>query len=224
MSYTILSAVTNNYDTICDCNDTDADKRILYTDCLSTAKYWEQRLLSPNHEFPFDDIFNIRWNPFDHTSTDYAVWVDGSVSVIGTLKPYIDEFERSGSDIALIRHPFRDNIFNEYVEWCLTRNYNKMHAFNWLKRMSENGWDPKNKGLYQVGVCFFKNNDAIKDFGRSVIDELHYFNGEHLERLDQTVVTYLLKTKFKDLKVFELCDSMYKTGPSLRIHWCHPRY
>lgn len=224
MSYSILSAVTNNYDTICDCNDAEADKRILYTDCLSTAKYWEQRLISPNHEFPFDDIFNIRWNPFEHTSTDYVIWLDGSINVIGTLRPYIDEFERSGSDVAMLRHPFRDNIFNEYAEWCRSRRYNKIRAFRWLEHIEENGWNPKNKGLYQVNLCIFKKTDRVKEFGRSVIEELHNFNGEHLERLDQTVVTYLLKTKFKDLKVFELCDSMYKTGPSLRIHWCHPRY
>lgn len=224
MSYTIIRAVTNNYDTIFECNDAEADKRLLFTDKPANVKKWEQRIISANKEFPFDDIFNIRWKPFEHTNTDYVIWLDGSLKILGSVKPYIEAFEKSGADVALLKHPVRDNIYAEYFEWCRIRNYKKIQAFNWMAHMEENGWNPKNKGLYQVTVCIFKNTTRVKEFGKAVIEELHNFNGEHLERLDQTVVTYLLKTKFKDIKVFELDEKMYKTESRLRLCCSHPNH
>lgn len=222
MKYTIIQVNTNNYDRVYENNDLDAEERLLFTDIIHKVNNWTQIKLESNKDYPFDDVFKIRWNPFNFTDSDYVIWIDGSIAITGSVKRYIEQMIKSGADFATLKHPFRDNIYSEYLEWCRIRNYDKFKAFKWMAYMEENGWDPKNKGLYQVTVCIFKNTDRVKEFGKAVIEQLHNFNGEHLERLDQTVVTYLLKTKFKDLKIFELSESMYKNEPCLRIHGVHP--
>lgn len=222
MTYSILQANTNHYDTIYDCGDRNSFKNLLFTDSKPNVKNWEIKHIISNKEFPFDDIFKIRWNPFQFIDTEYAVWLDGSIKINSSINRYVEMMIKSGADFATLKHPFRDNIYAEYFAWCRTRNYDKLKAFKWMAHMEDNGWNPKNKGLYQVNVCIFKNTDRVKEFGKAVIEELHNFNGEHLERLDQTVVTYLLKTKFKDLKILELSERMYKIEPCLRIHGKHP--
>lgn len=222
MTYSIIQVNTNNYDEVYECKDLDADKRLLFTDTNHNVKNWTQIKIKSDKNFPFDDIFKIRWKPFDVTNSDYVIWIDGSIAITGSVKSYIEQTIENGADFATLKHPFRDNIYSEYYEWCRIRNYDKLKAFNWMTHMEENGWNPKNKGLYQVIVCIFKNTDRVKEFGKAVIEELHNFNGEHLERLDQTVVTYLLKTKFKDLKIFELNEKMYKHKFPLLEHWNHP--
>lgn len=223
MTYSIIQAITNNYDPPSECLDCDATHKILFTDKPLNFSNWEQRIITPNKKFPFDDIFKIRWNPFEYTDTDYVIWLDGSLRVIGSLKKYIDEFASSGADFSTLIHPKRTNIFTEYYEWCKIRNYPKEKAFKWMYHMMENGWNPKDPGLYQVNICIFKNSTETKKFCEGVLSELHTFNGEHLERLDQTVVTYLLKTKFRMLKIFGLNKSIYKNGNSLSEYCNHPR-
>ena len=222
MTYSIIQMNTNNYDKTFDCLDDDAHRKILFTDVNRQVRNWEQRKVTTNSEYPFDSVFKVRWNPFNFTDTDYSIWLDGSIKVTGSLKKYIELMVKSGADFATLKHPFRDNIFAEYFEWCRIRNYDKNRAFQWMYHMMQNGWNPKNKGLYQVTVCIFKNTKRIREFGEAVIKELHTFNGEHLERLDQTVITYLLMTRFRDIKVLELSENMYKFGPALKLIWDHP--
>lgn len=222
MTYTIIQVNTNSYDRVFECNDLEASERLLFTDVSHNVKNWKQIKIDSNKDYPFDEVFKIRWNPFKFVNTDYIVWIDGSIKIDGSVKKYVEQVIKAGADFATLKHPFRDNIYSEYFEWCKMRNYDKKRAFNWMAHMEENGWNPKNKGLYQVCVCIFKNTNRVKEFGEAMIEELHNFNGEHLERLDQTVATYMLKTKFKDLKVFELSERMYKNTPELKLVWSHP--
>lgn len=222
MTYTIIQVNTNGYDRVFECNDLEATERLLFTDVAHNVKNWKQIKIDSNKDYPFDEVFKIRWNPFEFINTDYVVWIDGSIKINSSVKRYVEMMIKSGADFATLKHPCRDNISAEYCEWCRIRNYDKLKAFKWMAHMEENGWNPKNKGLYQVGVCIFKNTNRVKEFCKAVIEELHNFNGDHLERLDQTVVTYLLKTKFKDLKILELSERIYMVEPCLKIHGNHP--
>lgn len=122
-----------------------------------------------------------------------------------------------------MKHPHRNNVFDEYREWCRIRNYDKTHAYKWLNYMSEHGFDVKTPVLYQVNVCMFKNTQLIKEFGKTAIKLLHTFNGEHLERLDQTVITYMLNTLFAKIKVFTFTQDIYMRSKCLSFHCKHPR-
>lgn len=224
MTYSIIQVSTNGYDKVYDCGDYESSLNLLFTDNQFNVKNWKINKIESNKEFPFDDVFNIRWNPFNYTNTDYIVWIDASIKINASIKKYIEQMINTNSDFATLIHPFRDNIKSEYFEWCRIRNYDKIKAFNWMARMEENGWNPDNKGLYQVNVCIFKNTNRVKEFCNSILKELHCFNGEHLERLDQTIVTYMLKTKFNDLKILELNEKIYKNTKELIFHnYNHPK-
>lgn len=223
MTYSIIQSITNSYDKIRDCKDTTANECILFTDNYNTtAKNWTIHKLKANKLYPFDDIFDIRWNPFKFTNTDYVIWIDGSIAIHGSLKQYIDEFANSDCEFATVVHPHRNNVKDEYCEWCKIRNYDKTRAFMWLAYMKEHNLQIDESGLYQTGFNIYKNTPAIKQFCEAMRNELHIFDKEHYERLDQTVATFLLKTRFKHIKVHEFTEDIYIKGKLLSYHWQHP--
>ena len=100
MKYTIIQVNTNNYDKVYDNNDLDAAERLLFTDIAHKINNWTQIKLNNNKDFPFDDIFKIRWNPFDFTDSDYVIWIDGSIAITGSVKRYIEQMIETGADFA----------------------------------------------------------------------------------------------------------------------------
>lgn len=223
MTYTIIQSVTNNYDKIYECYDALASRRILFTDTPQPYNTWEQMIITTTPECPWEDIFKYRWNPFDYTDTDYVIWVDGSIKITGTLLPYIKEMEKNNCTFATLQHPERNTIFDEYCAWIQYRNYPEIKAFRWMAFMEKNGWKPTNLGLYQVGVCIFKNDPAVKEFGSTVWGMLHLFDKTHAERLDQTIATYILKHEYAEsIKVLPLTEMIYRCGPALCYHGVHP--
>ena len=213
MSYSIIQVNLNGYDKTQSCLDRKSEKNLLITDVHQNVNNWtEQIYQNPNREFPFDDVFSIRWNVFNYLNTDYVIWIDGSNAILGNLDFLIQEMKNQQFDFAIVDHPFRDNIFDEYKEWCTIRHYDRNRAFDWLNHFSENGIDVKHSGLYQANVMIFKNTERVKQFSAEMIKELHTFDKEHLDRLDQTVATYLLKTKFSDLKILVLQKNIYHSN------------
>lgn len=221
MTYTIIQCITNDYDKVFDCYDTDANERLLFTDKNTLAKNWKVNLIEPHKDFPFDDIFKIRWNPFEYTDSDYVVWIDGSIKINGSIKKYVDKMIKGNFDFACLSHFARKDVFSEYQEWCKIRNYKKEKAFMWLYHFQECGLDIKNSGLYQPGIMIFKNNEIVKNFCNDMNKELHYLDNEHYERLDQTIMTMLLKTKYKNLNLLILSYTTYRTN-ELKFVGKHP--
>lgn len=225
MTYSIIQAITNNYDQVYDCHDTTARDRLLFTDQKQSVKNWTQRIIPCNNKYPWDDIFHIRWNPFEFVNSDYAIWVDGSIRITGSLKKYIDMMEYGQYDFATLQHPWRSNIFEEYAEWISIRNYPMTKAFCWMAFMEKTGWHPETPGLYQVNVCIFKNSPIVKEFAHHVWAMLHLFDKDHAERLDQTVATYVLKHIYGNyINVMPLSDKMYLDDNALKWHGIHPNH
>lgn len=213
MNYSIIQVNLNGYDKASSCYDTKSEKNLLITDKPQNVTGWTQQIYkNSNKDFPFDDVFKIRWNVFNYLNTDYVIWIDGSNAILGNLDCLIQEMKKQQCDFAIVQHPFRDNFWDEYQEWCRLRHYDRNRAFEWLNYFQENGIDLKHSGLYQANVMIFKNCDKVKKFSSEMLKELHTFDKDHLDRLDQTVATYLLKTKFKDIKILELPKNIYHTN------------
>lgn len=103
------------------------------------------------------------------------------------------------------------------------RHYPKEKAFKWMAYMEHNGWNPANYGLYQVNVCVFKNTPIIKDFCATVWKLLHIMDTKYAERLDQTIVSFVLNTKYTDsISIYKLTDAIYTKDTSLLLHGTHP--
>lgn len=222
MTYSIIQVSTNNYDKIYDCEDVNSSQNLLFTDTKTNVKNWKKIKIESNKKFPFDTVFDIRWKPFEHADTDYVVWIDGSISINGSVKKYVEQMIAGNYDFAVLTHFSRNDVFSEYCEWCKTRNYNKEKAFKWLNHFEEKGLDIKNSGLYQPGIMIFRNNEIMKNFCNDMIKELHYIDKEHYERLDQTIMTMLLKTDYKNIKLLNLPYTTY-LSKELKIHGNHPK-
>lgn len=224
VTYSIISVITNSYDSVPECGDTESFKNLLVTDTPIDTISWDTHLIQADKHYPFDTVFNIRWNPFKYLNTDYIIWVDGSIHILSSLRDYIYQMEFNQAEFATLRHPWRTNIQEEYFEWCKTRNYDKQLAFKWMLYMLENGYNPSNSGLYQVSLCIFKNSTIVREFCKDVLITLHTFDKQHIERLDQTIVSFLLKTKYSSMPLLEL-DSHILQCPSSGLIWKprHPR-
>ena len=83
MSYSIIQVNLNGYDKTQSCLDRKSEKNLLITDVHQNVNNWtEQIYQNPNREFPFDDVFSIRWNVFNYLNTDYVIWIDGSNAIL----------------------------------------------------------------------------------------------------------------------------------------------
>ncbi len=223
MTYSIIQVVTNNYDKIYDCLDTTAEHRLLFTDISQPVNNWEQHIISASKQTPWEDVFHYRWHPFEYVNSDYVIWVDGSIRITASLQDLINQMEAGNYEFATIRHPHRNNIWDEYMEWIRIRNYPYQKAFYWMSYMEHNGWNPNNPGLYQVNVCVFKNTPIVKQFCNDVWQLLHLNNKNSAERLDQTLVTYILKRQYESkIKVLPLNEDIYTKNTPLVFHGVHP--
>lgn len=220
MTYSIIQAITNNYDAVYECNDNAASEKILITDITRNTKTWKQVVVQTEKQYPFDTIFRARWNPFEYSNSDYVIWIDGSYRINKSLVHLINEMQNA--DFAILKHPFRNTIYDEYRTWYMSRNYNKFDAFKWMSYMLENNFDPKSIGLYETSFCIFKNTERTREFCNIVNRILHLFDSEHFERLDQTVVSYLLNTTFRNLNIFVLTHSKIKNFVTRQAN--HPKH
>lgn len=218
MSYSIFQVNINSYDMPFPVNSTG--NNILFTDEHKNVNGWTEKIIMPNKN-PFNTVFDIRWHLLNYTDDEYAIWTDGSIEIKNDPRKWIDLMKNSNSDFAIIQHPYRTNIYDEYTEWVRIRNYDKLKAFSWLAYMTDNGWNPKQIGLYQSTIMIFRNCDKVKEFCNCVWNMLHIFDKDNVERLDQTVVSFLLKTKFKDMNLLELPKEIMNCN-EFALHWKHP--
>lgn len=217
-TYSIVQVNINDYDPAYNNGDLNSKENLLFTDRKQNVHGWKQVLIQSNQKYPFNEVFKYRWKLLDYSDTDYVIWVDGSLSVNGSLKGYIDRMEQTGSEFAVIKHPQRNNVFDEYNEWCKIRHYNKETAYKWLAYLQEQGINIKNSGLVQTNLMIMKRCENTKNFIDYVWKELHHFDKENIERLDQTVVTCILKKDFPQLKVMLLCERDYNSH-LISNHW-----
>ena len=195
MNCSIYQVNINSYDEVFP-NRSVNTNNILFTDNVVADGWSKYEMKDLDKVHPFNDVFRVRWNPFDYSNSDYIIWVDGSIEVIADPSVLINEMEKSHADFAILKHPWRNNIFDEYREWCRIRNYNQEQAFKWLVYMYNHGWDAKQPGLYQSTIMIFRNSDKCKAFCKAVYEELFTFSKDKIERLDQTVASFIIKTKF----------------------------
>ena len=154
MKYSVLTYIIGDYECVHEIKEKDPEAEyILVTDNVNlTSDTWEVLVVdNPHPEDNFDLCYKIRFNPFDYVHTDIVVRIDGSMQVNQSLAPIIKKFEDEKYDIALLFHPTRSTLIEEYTAWVQQRGYNMEQAnavLNFLAAFE--GYDVKNyKGLYQ---------------------------------------------------------------------------
>lgn len=213
MKYAIITYNFNNYEIMREIPDYALDSNIEYLyitdDIHIKSKNWK---IIVDHDLdglsPFDKCYKVRFNLFKYTKADYVMYIDGSIQILQNPKIYFEEFIKSNKDIAICVHPERATLLEEYFEWINHRKYNKNRAFKCLSYMAEQKYDIKNyKGLYQGGFRVIKNNKIQKELDQDCYNILKELGDENIERLDQTIYSFLLNTKYKKLKLLAYDDS-----------------
>lgn len=209
--YTVLTHIFGNYEPVREVEEKDPEAEyILVTDNKDIASNtWNVVYDDIEGVNAFDKVCNIRVNAFKYCNTNICIRLDASMKIKRSLKTLIDKFEEGNYDISFIPHPSRYNFKDEYDSWVKIRNYSSEHANECLNYFKNSGYDLNYKGLYQTGLTITRRNsicESIKQETFSLAKSL----GENgcVERIDQIVFSYIMNTKFSQLKVLPLSEQI----------------
>lgn len=168
----------------------------------------------------FDKVFQIRYNPFKYVSTDVVMKIDGSMAINKDVMPLFKAFDEGNYDVCMMLHPTRNTMMEEYKAWVYARQYPIQQANRSLIFMAQNGYDVNNyKALYQFNFMIQRNSDIVNRLNAETYNVLkaNAPEGDTVDRLDQTLGTFVMETHYPTLKVMPvlqyICfDSYFK--------WC----
>lgn len=212
--YSVLSYIFNAYETPHEIVEKDPEAEyILVTDdpnmkSESWTVFYDGSLLGLS---PFDKCYQVRFHPFKYVSTDTVIRVDGSIQIKAALKPFIEHFQKGKFERCLMIHPKRDIMKDEYQVWVDTRKYPAKQAKHCLEFMEHLGYDISLPlGIYQGCFEIVKKchkNDVINAL---VFDFLKFLGeGNTIERIDQTVLTFVINHLFNEnVKVLPVDESI----------------
>lgn len=210
--YTVLTYNIGNYELVREIEEKDPEAEyVLVADSKDVkSNTWnvvvDENISGSN---AFDKVCDIRLNTFKYCNTDICIRVDASIKVKHSLKLLVDAFENGDYDIALSPHPTRNNILDEFDTWIKVRNYNTNQANKIISYLKDNGYDFGYKGLFQCGFVIMKNTPLTKSINEDTYKLVQQLgeNG-HMERIDQIPFTYILNTKYNDIKVLPLSEQI----------------
>lgn len=224
MDYTVLTYNIGGYEVMHEIGEKSDRAEYLYItdDPTITSSTWNVVCVeNPHKEDPFELCYDIRFNPFRFAHTDTIIRLDGSVIINKSLDPLIDLFNAGGFDLSLCVHPTRSNLYDEYVAWVIQRGYSKTQAERILNFLwTYEGYDPhKDFGLYQYNYMIQKKDKKVLASNEMTLSFLHYLaeEGKMVERVDQTVGSFVLNKYFSDLRVLPVGEDLFH-GEYLT--WC----
>lgn len=221
MDYSVLTYNIGGYEIIHEIEEKSDRAEYIYVtdDKTITSSTWTVVYVENEHpDDNFDLCYKIRFNPFDYVHTDVVVRIDGSMGINKNLDSIVDFFN-NGFDLCVCIHPTRSNLYDEYVAWVQQRGYDVKQAeriLSFIQYME--GYDvKKNSGLYQYNFMIQRKNAKNLNLNRMTLDLLYYLapEGKEIERVDQTVGSFVLNKYFSDMKVLpvdhRLFDKSYFT-------------
>lgn len=160
----------------------------------------------------FAKCFQIRFNPFKYVNTDIVIKIEGSFSINKDLTPIIDAFEKGNYDAAVMIHPHRNTISDEYFAWNTIRGYPMERSLKLMNFISETyNYDIFNyKGLYQTGLMIQRNDAFNNAWNLATYDVIKHLapTPDSVERVDQTFFSVILNTIFPYKKIMPICGDI----------------
>lgn len=116
---------------------------------------------------------------------DYLLYLDGNFIIKDDLSKYFEDWLKK-SDIAFIKHPKRNCIYEEFEALLKLGIVDNEKLINQRERYKKNG-HPKNYGLASGGIILRRNNSKITEFNEMWWNEVI----KYTER-DQVSLMYCL--------------------------------
>ena len=213
--YTVLTYIFCGYEKVHEIGEKDpeADYVLITDDPQLKSETW-QVVYDPMLDTysPFGKCYDVRFHPFRYAKTPIVVRIDGSVEVRQSLKPIVDEFERGKYDRCVMIHPHRNKMCEEYTEWVRTRNYPLTQATKCMKAMHRFGFDLETRGLIQGCFEVVRNTAVNHDLNDMTFGLLALMGNGRIERLDQTVTSFVLQRFFPKMKLMYVSESIITDG------------
>lgn len=221
MRYTVLTYIFGGYEHVHEVveKDPNADYVLVTDDPNLKSETW--RVVydpMPKHS-PFAKCYEVRFHPFRYVETPIVVRIDGSIKVMKSLQVVVDEFEHGDYDRCVMMHPYRNTMAVEYNEWVKVRNYPAAQATKCLKAMERFGFDLQTKGMIQGCFEIVRNNQVNRDVNDMVFGLLCLMGTGKIERIDQTVTTFVIERFFQDIKLMAVEETIVTDGRLMQWHW-----
>lgn len=124
---------------------------------------------------------------------DYWIYLDGNIELLESPKRLIKKYLHGGYEIAVLKHPWRNCIYEEFDQ-CVNLGYvPEAQAEKQMQLIKDEGY-PKDNGLTENGVMLRRNTELISNFGNHWLE----FYNQHTQR-DQLSFCYIawkLKIKY----------------------------
>ena len=220
--YSLLMYNLNNYELFREPSIVDPECEYLYITDNKNIKTDNFTIIYENFDNmgAFEKCYNIRYNLFKYCNTDTCIYLDGSLKILNSLNKLYTDFINSKCDIGLNIHAERTNIFDEYVTWVNSRNYSINDVRKCLNYLNKQKYDLDYNGLYQGTLRICKNTELNNAIDKKTLDILYELrNEDDIERLDQTIYSYVINQFHKDIKIFPVSSQiLYSTYIYKYIH------
>lgn len=131
-------------------------------------------------------VFKAKYHWMDYCSTDNCFRVDGSIEIVGSLKPLLTQIS---GDILFCVHPDRKNGKKEYDAWIILRGLDPIYREFYLDETSDD--IESNMQLIECTFIFSRKTEDTLKFWNEFYD--FYINSEKFtDRLDQVWLSYFL--------------------------------
>lgn len=214
--YSVLCYIINDYEIVREIGEKDPEAEyILVTDDKNlksetwTVVYDEDLLKMRS---TFDKCYSIRFNVFKYCHAPICIYIDANVQVNKPLTPLIKKFEEGKYDMCLMPHPLRNLFLTEYKAWLRNRRYPFEQAKKFFKLLSDSRYPANYRGIFQGTFKIVRNDKTNSDFERMSLAFLNYLGTEEaIERLDQTVYSFVLNTWFQDKKILPVSEQILRS-------------
>lgn len=218
--FSVLTLNINNYDYFFDLDKSiinpNAEYIYITNDKSLTSNTWTMKYVdfSENDDI-WDFCYDVRFNPFNYVNSDIVLRIDASVKLSKDVTPLIDKFNDGNYDAGVMIHGERASLFDEYMAWVKLRNYPIEQALKSLGFLCNEGYDVFNyKGLYAETVVLQRRNKMTYDWNRMTQTFLKFLSidGNKIDRLNQTIFSFVLNKYFSDKKILPLSQDMLRVG------------
>ena len=213
--YTILCYNINSYELVHEVIEKDPDcEYLMVTDDKQLSSTTWKVIYDPDLEgmSTFDKCYAIRFNLFKYATTDMCIYIDANVHVKKPLRTLVDMMQAGNYDMCMMPHPLNSTFMPEYQNWISWRNYPIDNARKFFKLLADTGYDLNYKGLFQGCFKIVRRGKLNDDFDRLTLAFLKYLGTEDaIERLDQTVYSFVLNKWFSDIKVLPVSEQILRS-------------
>lgn len=94
---------------------------------------------------------------------EVIAYLDGNIELAGNLTPLIDEYRRSGADLGVVPHPYRQCAYEEAAAVMLQLRDSREHVLSTIDFLEEQGYPPRS-GLFEMNFFCYRPSPAAHGF------------------------------------------------------------